>query len=168
MKSLRGQLEKIPQDKNIFVLKGVPLEFVGEENFPENLSAAADNPLNYFIALTNSGRKFLTHEEFLLLNAVIFMQYDAVYVLKNNLYMEQFPIETKFDDVTKKILLEHFTEPENIIDESEEEILGNATKLTELFIGLKDNGNFLLGVYNDEQILSEPKVKVLNLFDADE
>ena len=165
LERLRGRLENISQGKNIFVLKGVPLTLIGEENFPENLSAAADNPLYYFIALMNSGRKFLTYEEFLLLNAVIFMQYEAVYVLKNNLYMEQFPIEAKFDDITKKILLEHFAEPENIIDEPEEENLGNAAKITELFIGLKDSENFLLGVYNDEQILSEPQVKVLNLFD---
>ena len=164
LKALREQIENLPQGKNVFVLKGMPLEFVGEENFPENLSAAADNPMNYFIALMNSGRKFLTYEEFLLLNAVIFMQYDAVYVLKNNLYVEQFPIESKFDVATKEILLEHFTEPENIIDEPAEEILGNAAKLTELFIGLKDNGKFLLGVYDDEQILDNPKVKVLNLF----
>ena len=129
LERLRVRLENIPQGKNIFVLKGVPLEFVGEENFPENLSAAADNPLNYFIALTNSGRKFFTHEEFLLLNAVIFMQYDAVYVLKNNLYMEQFPIEAEFDDATKKILLEHFSEPENTIDEPEEENLERVGKV---------------------------------------
>lgn len=166
LERLHEQLERITQGKNIFVLKGVSLSLIGEENFQENLSLAADNPLNYFIALMNSGRKFLTHEEFLLLNAVIFMQYDAVYVLKNNLYMEQFPIEAKFDAATKKILLEHFSEPENVIDEPEEENLGNASKLTELFVGLKDNENFLLGVYNDEQILSEPQVKVLNLFNA--
>ena len=36
LKALRGQIEKIPSGKNIFVLKGVPLNFVGEENFPED------------------------------------------------------------------------------------------------------------------------------------
>ena len=80
----------------IFVLKGMPLNFVGEENFPEDLTAAINDPLNYFIGLKSSGRKFLSHEEFLLLNAFIFAQYDSVYVLKNNLFMEQFPIENKF------------------------------------------------------------------------
>ena len=166
LKHIQKQLEKIPQGKNIFVLKGIPLNFIDEKNFPENLAAAADNPLNYFIALTKSGRNFLTYEEFLLMNAVIFMQYDAVYILKNNLYIEQFPIEMNLDDATKKILLEHFKEPENITDTPKEENLGNAAKLTEIFVGLKDNGNFLTGVYNDEEILNEPKVKILNLFDS--
>ena len=92
----------------IFVLKGVPLNFVGEENFHEDLTAAINDPLNYFIGLKGSGRKFLSHEEFLLLNAVIFAQYDSVYILKNNLFMEQLPIENKFGAATE-ILLEHFT-----------------------------------------------------------
>ena len=165
---LRCQLENLPQGKNIFVLKGVPLEFVGEENFPEDLERAINNPLNYFFELTNSERKFLTYEEFLLLNAFIFAQYDNVYILKNNLFMEQFSIETKFTDATKKILLEHFTEPENIIDEPKEKNFANVAKLTELFVGLKDSGNFLIGVYNDEQILNSPQVTVFNLFDTEE
>ena len=166
LEKLRERLKNIPQGKNIFVLKGIPLNFAGEENFSENLEAAANNPLKYFIALTNSKRKFLTYEEFLLLNAFIFTQYDGVYILKNNFYMEQFPLESKIDDATKKILLEHFKEPENITDEPEEENLGNVAKLTEIFIGLKENENFLSCVYNDEQILSAPQVQILNLFES--
>ncbi len=168
LRSLRGKLEKIPSGKNIFVLKGMPLSFIGEENFLEDLNAAINDPLKYFIALATSGRKFLSYEEFLLLNPFIFAQYDSVYIFNNNLFIEQFPIENKFGDATKKILLEHFTEPENIIDEPNEENPGSAAKLIDIFIGLKDGGNFLIGVYNDEQILSEPKVKVLNLFDSEE
>ena len=44
------------------VLKGIPLNFVGDENFPADLDAAKDNPLNYFTRLINGGRKFFTHE----------------------------------------------------------------------------------------------------------
>ena len=163
------QIRNITQDKSIFVLKGVPLSFVGDENFPEDLERAVDNPLRYFLELTTSGRRFLMYEEFLLLNAIIFMQYNDVYVLNNNLFINQYPIEFKLSKTTKKILLEHFTEPENINDVPDEENLGNVSKLVELFIGLKDNGKFLTGVYNDKQILSEPQVKILNLFgDGDE
>ncbi|MBR4151698.1 MAG: ATP-dependent DNA helicase RecQ [Selenomonadaceae bacterium] len=161
---LRGQLENLPQGKNIFVLKGVPLNFVDDENFPEDLEQAIKDPLKYFFELTTSGRKFFTYEEFLLLNAFISAQYNAVYVFNNNLFIEQYPVTAELDDETKKILLEHFTEPENIAEEPDEKNPGNVAKLFELFIGLKDNGKFLFGVYNDEQILSEPKVTTLNLF----
>ncbi|MBQ6298345.1 MAG: ATP-dependent DNA helicase RecQ [Selenomonadaceae bacterium] len=166
LRTLRGQIEKIPSGKNVFVLKGVPLSFVGDENFSEDLEAATNDPLNYFIKLTNGKRKFLTYEEFLLLNPFILAQYDLVYVLKNNLFMEQFPIESKFSDATKKVLLDYFTELENIIEEPEEKNLGTASKLIDIFNWLKGCGNFLIGAYNDEQILNEPKVKTLNLFDS--
>ena len=51
-------------------------------------------------------------------------------------------------------------------DEPREENPGNAAKLIELFIGLADGGDFLVGVYNDEQLLIEPRVEFLNLFDS--
>ena len=166
LKALRGKLDNLPSGKNIFVLKGVPLSFVDEENFPEDLETAINAPLNYFIALINSERKFLSYEEFLLLNAVIFMQYDAVYILNNNIFMGKYPLEIDLSDKTKKILLDYFTELENIIEEPEEKNLGNASKLVDIFNWFKDCEEFLIGAYNDEQILSDPKVKILNLFDS--
>ena len=162
---LRGLLDELSSEKNsAVVLKGVPLSFIGDGNFQADLDAAKDNPVKYFFALANGGRDFFTHEEFLLLHALIFMQYDAVYVINNNVFMEQYPIEAAFGDATKKILLEHFTEPENEIDEPAPENLGSVAKIADMFVGLQACGDFLVGVYNDEQLLNEPKVKVVNLF----
>lgn len=161
---MNEKISSLPPEKNFaVVLKGVPLNFV-DENFSADLDAAKKNPLNYFYALANGGRNFFAYEEFLLLGSFVLAQYDSVYVLNNNLFMEQYPIEAAFGDETKKILLEHFTEPEEALDEPAEENLGSVAKLVELFVGLKACENFFVGVYNDEQILSEPKVKVLNLF----
>ena len=158
------KFSSLPRGKNfVVVLKGVPLNFV-EENFREDLEAAKDDPLNYFMRLRSGGRKFFSHEEFLLLSALILMQYDSVVVLNNNLFMEQYPLAAELTGATKKILLDHFTEPEDALDEPAEENLGSVAKLADIFIGLKACENFLVGVYNDEQILSEPKVKVENLF----
>lgn len=154
--------KKLPlESKSAIVLKGLP--FV-DENFPQDLESAKENPIEYFFALVSGGRKFFTYEEFLLLGAFIFAQYDSVYVMNNNIFIEQYPIEATFGDATKKTLLEHFTEPENTIDESDAENLGTVAKLVEIFVGLKACGNYFIGVYNDEEILSNPKVKVLNLF----
>ncbi len=164
LKALHEQIKNLSDEKNIFVLKGVPLAFVDEA---EDLEAAINDPLSYFIALTSGGRKFLSYEEFLLLKAFIFAQYGSVYVLKNNLFMEQFPIEKNFGDATKKILLEHFTEPENdTADPQEQKLSAGNEKLANIFIGLKEFGNLLIGVYNDKKILKEAQVNVLNLFDA--
>ena len=100
------KLNDLPREKNFaVVLKGVSLNFV-EENFREDLEAAKDDPLNYFLRLRSSGRKFFTHEEFLLLSALIFMQYDGVCVLNNNLFMAQYLIAAELTGATKKILLD--------------------------------------------------------------
>ena len=115
------KISSLPRGKNFaVVLKGVPLNFVGDKNFPEDLETLTDDPLNYFLRLRNSGRKFFTHEEFLLLGALILMQYDSVVVLNNNLFMEQYPLAAELTDATKKILLDHFTEPEDALDEPAE------------------------------------------------
>ena len=166
LKALHEQIKNLPDEKNIFVLKGVPLAFVDEA---ENLEAASNDPLNYFFALTSGGRKFLSYEEFLLLKAFILAQYSSVCVLKNNLFMEQFPIEKNFGDATKKILLEHFTEPENdTADPQEQKLSAGNEKIANIFVGLKESENLLVGVYNDEQIFKEAQVNVLNLFESAE
>lgn len=103
LRRLREKIASLPPEENsCVVLKGVPLSFVGDENFQANLDAAKDNPLNYFIALAKSGRNFFSYEEFLLLNAFILAQYDAVHVVNNNVFIEQYPIEAAFGDDTKK------------------------------------------------------------------
>lgn len=148
-------------EKNIFVLKGIALKVAGE-NFVEDICAACENPLQYFLKSVGGGRKFFTYEEFLILKSFILSQYNAVYILNNNLYADQFPIETEFDETTKNNLLEHFKEPETDDGEDAKEI--SPGKVGEIFTGLREHKNFLIGVYNDEDILDEPKVKILNLF----
>ena len=161
---LRAKIAGLPKGNVAVVLKGVPLNFVDDKNLPEDLDTAKENPMKYFSRLTLGGRNIFTHEEFLLMRALIFMQYDKIYLVNNNLFMEQYPIEAKLCDATKKILLEHFTEKENIIDEPDAENLGSVAKIVDMFVELKDCGNFFVGVYSDEQLLNEPKIKILNLF----
>ena len=58
-------------------------------------------------------RKFLTYEEFLMLNSFVLDQYEKIYILNNNLYMNQYPIDIALSDSVKRGLLTHFTESEN-------------------------------------------------------
>ena len=63
----------------------------------------------------------------------------------------------------KKILLEHFTEPENdTADPKEQKLSVSNENLANIFVVQEFNG-FLIGVYNDEQILN--RVTIINLFD---
>ncbi|MBR4382533.1 MAG: ATP-dependent DNA helicase RecQ, partial [Selenomonadaceae bacterium] len=157
---LRELVDGLPHGKkSVVVLKGIPLNFVGES---ADLDDLTKNPLDYFLRWMNGGRKFLSHEEFLLLNAVIQMQYNAVYVLSNNLFDEICPIEENFSAATKKLLLEYFAEPATD-DPPDEKNLGDAQKIADIFAELNDE-NFLAGICDDEEILNDPKVTVLNLF----
>lgn len=162
---LHEKLASLSLERNsVVILKGIPLNFVGDGNFPEDLERAVRDPLKYFFELTTSGRKFLTYEEFLLLNAFIFTQYNSVYVVNNSLFMKQYPIEDKFGNATKQNLLEHFAEPDNdSTDPQAQKLSPEEEKFTNIFVGLKELKGFLIGVYNDEQILN--KVTIINLFD---
>ena len=118
----------------VVVLKGVPLSLFGET---ADLDAAAKNPLNYFFRWTTGGRKFLSHEEFLLTGAFVTAQFDAVYVIDNNSFDALYPIEENFSAATKKILLEHFAELETA-DEPVTKTFGNVDKLIKIFTEVRD------------------------------
>ena len=161
-KYVSEKIKNLPFDENIVVLKGIPLNFI-DKNFDVNIESVAENPAQYFFMnIVMNKRQFITYEEFLLLKNFVLTQYPAVYILKNNLYAEQFPIEIDFCADTKNKLLEHYEEPETENGEVEENFsLGN---LGEIFMGIKAYQNILIGVYNDEGIEDEVKVQTYNLF----
>ncbi len=106
-KYVQSVLAKIPTGENfVAVLKGIPSDLA------EDLEAAAANPLKYFNAAVSAGRKNFTYEEFLLLKDFLAAQFDEIFMLNNNLYISQYPIESKFSAGTLANLLEHFSEPE--------------------------------------------------------
>ena len=156
-KYVQAALAKLLTGGNsIVALKGIPLDFA-DDNAAENIETAAKNPFKYFSAAVNSGRKIFTYEEFLLLKEFLFAQFDEIYILNNNLYISQYPIETRFSAATLSDLLEHFKEPE--LEQDRDFNLG---KLGKIFTGLKSHGKVLIGVYNDEDI----DAQTVDLFDA--
>ena len=74
----------------IIVLKGIPLSIVDDTVGGVNLSDVVSNKLGYFMSIFGH-RRFVTYEEFLLLADFIVAQYKEIYILNNNIYMEQFP-----------------------------------------------------------------------------
>ncbi len=151
------------EEKIIVVLKGIPLCIV-DKNFQADIEAAAENPIQYFLDnIVNNNRKCITYEEFLLLKNFIRAQYSTVHILKNNIYVEQYPIEIDFSATIKNNLLEHYKEPETETGDVEENF--SLGKLGEIFTGIKEHKNILIGVYNDEGIEDEVDVQTHNLFE---
>ena len=161
-KAFEDRINSINTDKKtLIVLKGIPAQFAISGII--DLDKILKNKLMYFFELSNS-RNVCTYEEFLLLNEFILSQYSTVYVINNNLFMEQYPLELNCSKETKKGLLTHFTETEDI--ENDDSDIGDIEDIVSIFVGLCKTQDGIIGVYCDETIVQNDKIEILNLFDT--
>ena len=76
-------------EDSIIVLKGISLDTIDMENAKKiNLEAVVKNKLKYFFDIYDK-RKFLTYEEYLLLNSFLIDQYKKIYIWINFLLILQ-------------------------------------------------------------------------------
>ena len=148
-------------DNSIIVLKGIPLGVVLPEAKAVLVEDVVKNKLSYFMKIYGK-RRFFSFEEFLMLNSFILDQYEKVYILNNNLYMNQYPIDAEFSVSTRKGLITHFSESENDYDESP---IGNIEEIIDLYDGIKEYNGFLIGAYCEDKIPNDNKIQVVNLFE---
>ncbi len=160
---IRGKLEELSLDeKSIIVLKGIPISYADPTIGRISLADVVNDKMGYFMSIYGK-RKFLSYEEFLLIADFVVAQYKEIYILDNNLYMEQYPVEDCFDDETKKGLLAHFEESE--IDENDETYIGDIEEYIAIFEGVRDYNGYLLGAYNEPSIINNNKIIHKNLFE---
>lgn len=151
------------EKKSIIVLKGIPMEVVDPVNASSvDISSIITHKLEYFIEI-NDKRKFLTYEEFLLMSDFIVSAYDQIYILNNNIYMDQYPIDCFFNDDVRKGLLNHYMDVDN--DEFDDVYLGDIESYISLYVGLKEFNGYLLGTYCEDDIPNSNKIININLFD---
>lgn len=163
-RKIKEKIDSLPVSDNIIVvLKGIPLSLVDSTSKSEDIETILENKLKYFSGLVEH-RKYITYEEFLLLYSFVLEQYDAVYIVNNNLYINQYPIEAKFSEDTKQGLLNHFSESE---DENDESYIGNIDEIIALFDGVRDVNGYLLGAYCDSRVEVSSKIINVNLFDSE-
>ena len=104
---IRERITELNLDDNaIVVLKGVPLAVVDSSVGNINLGNVISNKLGYFMSIFGK-RTYLTYEEFLLMADFVVSQYKEIYILNNNIYMEQYPVEECFDASVRAGLLNH-------------------------------------------------------------
>ena len=150
-------------DSSIIVLKGIPMSVVAPESEVSPIEEVIKNKLSYFMKIFGK-RKFLTFEEFLMLNSFVLDQYEKVYILNNNLYMSQYPVDAVFSDAVKGGLITHFSESENDYDESP---IGNIEEIIDLYDGVKEYNGFLICAYCEDKIPNGTKIQQVNLFEYD-
>ena len=162
---INSKIQQLDVDENsIIVLKGIPMSVVdSSESEQVDIQKASSNRLMYFMNIYGK-RKYITYEEFLLLGNFIVDQYAAVYVINNNIYMEQYPLDLRCSDETQKGLLVHFMDVDD--DTQDDEVIGDIGDIAELYNGIKEFNGYLLGAYCDEKAPDSNKVITVNLFDA--
>ena len=144
-------------DSSIIVLKGIPMKIVCPEENTIDLAKVVENKLQYFFSIFGK-RKYLSYEEFLLLSDFVISQYKEVYILNNNLYMEQYPVEECFPNAIREGLLNHYTESEADDDDS---IIGDIDDYISIFKGLKEYNGYLMGAYSEISSVNSNKIITL-------
>ncbi|MEG1313706.1 MAG: hypothetical protein RSD40_05270, partial [Bacilli bacterium] len=154
----------INEENVLIVLKGIPMSVVDEISATTiNLEEISKNKIGYIFKIYEK-RKFITYEEFLLLNSLIIDQYKRIYILNNNIYMEQYPIDAYYSDEVKRGLINHFMETDD--DSDDESVLGDIDEFISLYNGLKEFKGYLLGAYCNEKLIASTKVENINLFEC--
>lgn len=160
---IKERINTLNVDGNsIVVLKGIPMSIVDPSVGAINLEEVVADKLGYFMSIFKK-RKYLTYEEFLLMADFVVSQYKEIYILNNNIYMEQYPVEECFDSTVRDGLLTHFSESED--DENDNNFIGDIDEYVAIFEGLKAYNGYLLGVYSEVPALHNAKVISVNLFD---
>jgi len=162
---IKEKIAKIDDlDNAMIVLKGIPLSVVDPENCGKiELSEIMKDKMKYFIENIYHKRTVITYEEFLILSNFIIDQYKKVYILNNNIYIEQYPIEECFTKEVREGVLNHFGEEDN-----DEQVIGDITEYIALYNGIKEFKGYLLGAYCDQRIeerIDNIKVFKINIFD---
>ncbi|MBD5484955.1 MAG: ATP-dependent DNA helicase RecQ [Lachnospiraceae bacterium] len=160
-------MEKISKlnvnEKTLVVLKGIPLSIVDHAIERISLDQVIENKMGYFITIYGK-RSYVSYEEFLLLADFMIAQYKEIYVLDNNIYMEQYPVEDCFPAEIRRGLLVHFEESE--VEENDDTYIGDIDEYVSIFDGLKEYNGYLMGVYSVPTALSSSKVTKINVFEA--
>ena len=149
-------------ENSIIVLKGIPMETVDPEAASQmNFEKIISNKLQYFFEIYGK-RKYISYEELLLLNRFVFDQYKNIYVVVNNIYMNQFPLDIPVQSSIRDGLVSHFLDTDG--DEEDDRKIGDIDEYIGLYNGIKEYNGFLLGAYCDEKIPSNSKIEYINLF----
>lgn len=151
-------------DKTLVVLKGIPVSIVDDTVGKINLLDVIENKMGYFMSIYGK-RKFLSYEEYLLLADFIVAQYKEIYVLNNNIYMEQYPVEDCFTEEVRKGLLAHFEESE--VEENDDTFIGDIDEYVSIFEGIKEYNGYLMGAYSQIPALTSNKINNVNLFEIE-
>lgn len=162
---IQKRVNELSQDSSsIIVLKGIPIDTVAPECV-ENIDydRIGSNKLGYFLDNVYNKRRFITYEEYLLLYEFVLSQYATAYILTNNIYMDQYPLDMFYSSDTRDGLITHFMDVDD--NGNDDRTIGNIQEFVDLYVGLKEFNGFVIGTYCDKSSAASIKEVRINLFD---
>ena len=149
----------------VVILRGVPLDTLEKENSIADkidYDQLVSNKLIYFSTNVSQGRRVYTYEEYLYLREFILSQFNKIYILDNNIYIDMYPINDFYSDAVMKKMLLHFEDPEEV--DEDVQIDGIDPYIT-IFSGLKKYNGFVIGSYLLDVASDDNKVTVCPLLE---
>ena len=148
-------------NKSLIVLKGINLSIFEDVNI--DLQKIADNRFLYFANnIIGTNRKIVAYEEFLMMKDFIISQYETIFILNNNIYINKYPVERYFSENVCEGLLNHFTESD---DENDDKQIGKIDDIISIYSGLEKGNSFLIAAYCESDSVIDPKIRKINIFD---
>ncbi len=153
-------IENINLEKSIIVVKGITPEDVSILNIQDLFNKGMTSS---WIDLYKSERKILFYEEFLYFYNFIQSEYENIYIVNNNIFENFYPLNIKIPGEIRIRLADFF---DNEAVSNDVKII-DGEKYTEIYSNVKRINDTYFVRYNDEAEISNIKVKVLNLFEAE-
>lgn len=144
----------------IVVLKGIDINLV-EDKLSLDIDEILENKLNYFIKITQSGRKIISYDEYMALYELVVMQYKKIIVLENNMFINYYPLHVKLSDERLNSLMNHYDEEK----EGDKYEIGNITELTSIYGSIKFINDRYYITYNN--IINDEKEQIFSIFEKD-
>jgi len=158
LKKIQVYLEN---EGTIVVLKGVDIKLIIED-VSVDIDELLENKLNYFIKISQTGRRVITYDEYLALYEFVLMQYIKIVILENNLFINYYPLYAKLSNNRLMALVCHYDEEK----EGDKHEIGNITELTTIYANVKLIHNSYYVTYNN--VITDPKEETFEAFEKDQ
>lgn len=152
-------IEKIDKENSIIVLKGIDIKLFYDITI--DLNKILDNKLSYLFSLIKSERILILYDEYLALYNLITEQYNNVYIINNNLYLNYYPLNVNIEEKQLYGLLNHYNDEL----EGDSVLIGDISELTNIYGNIVSIDDQFFITYN--HFLKHEKENNIELFKID-
>ena len=148
-------LEIIRQKQNsgvLFVLKGLPVEWLGLEKV--SLERTVSNKIGRLMEITAMSPSAISFDEFVCLYQLILLQFQEIFIIENPLYWNYYPIGVTLGNNILTQLIGHFDE-----DAAEDVAVTEVDEYSQVYSNLFMTDSGAVCCYNQENWeLDSPKI----------